>query len=301
MQRLILVLLTCMFLALPAWAMTVDLNRASQAELETLPGIGPAKAADIIAWREANGPFTSPEQLDDVPGIGPATLSRLLPLVTVDGRTVVGAAPAASSHDTHATSGATPYAPPPEDLGLVIQPAPDQPDPPPAADPTGMIEPSPAAGRIDINTASADQLMGLPGIGASKAALIVASRGQQGPFASCQDLQRVNGIGAKTVENLEHLCTAGANAPASSGSSHSVSHASNVRSSAPAPSGNAIDINSASAAELDAFPGIGASKAAAIVDDRQKNGPYASCQDLQRVTGIGAKTVENLAHMCVAR
>lgn len=61
----------------------VDLNTATQRELETLPGIGPALAGAIIAYREANGPFTTIDELDDVPGIGPKTLESLRPLVTV--------------------------------------------------------------------------------------------------------------------------------------------------------------------------------------------------------------------------
>lgn len=59
----------------------VDLNSATAAELETLPGVGPALAARIVAWRGANGPFRSPAELEKVPGIGPATATRLLPRV----------------------------------------------------------------------------------------------------------------------------------------------------------------------------------------------------------------------------
>ena len=59
----------------------VDLNRATAEELRTLPGIGPALAARVVAWRVANGPFRSPAELEKVPGIGPATATRLLPLV----------------------------------------------------------------------------------------------------------------------------------------------------------------------------------------------------------------------------
>lgn len=55
----------------------VDINVASEAELETLPGIGPALAAAIVEWRSANGPFAAVDELLDVPGIGPAKLSRL--------------------------------------------------------------------------------------------------------------------------------------------------------------------------------------------------------------------------------
>ncbi|MEM7340834.1 MAG: helix-hairpin-helix domain-containing protein [Actinomycetota bacterium] len=61
----------------------VDLNRASVAELESLPGIGPALAAAIIERRTVVGPFAAVEELVTVSGIGPATLARL------DGRVVV--------------------------------------------------------------------------------------------------------------------------------------------------------------------------------------------------------------------
>ena len=55
----------------------VNINTASQAELETIPGVGPVTAQAIIAWREDNGAFSSVEQLIDVNGIGPKTLEQL--------------------------------------------------------------------------------------------------------------------------------------------------------------------------------------------------------------------------------
>ena len=61
----------------------VDLNAATAEELDTLPGIGPVTAAAIIAWRDANGRFTSVDQLGDVDGIGPARLEKLRDLVRV--------------------------------------------------------------------------------------------------------------------------------------------------------------------------------------------------------------------------
>jgi competence ComEA-like helix-hairpin-helix protein len=57
----------------------LDLNRATAAELERLPGIGPSLAARIIADREQRGPYGSPETLLRVSGIGPRTLARLRP------------------------------------------------------------------------------------------------------------------------------------------------------------------------------------------------------------------------------
>jgi competence protein ComEA len=61
----------------------LNVNTASQAELESLPGVGPVTAQNIIAYRQAHGPFQALEDLDRVPGIGPVTLEKLAPWVTV--------------------------------------------------------------------------------------------------------------------------------------------------------------------------------------------------------------------------
>jgi len=61
----------------------VDLNTATVEQLDTLPGIGPVTAAAIVAWRDANGRFSSVDQLGDVDGIGPARLEKLRDLVRV--------------------------------------------------------------------------------------------------------------------------------------------------------------------------------------------------------------------------
>ena len=62
----------------------VNINTATQAELELLPGIGPSMAKAILDHRRAQGPFRSIADLDKVRGIGPRTLERLAPLITVD-------------------------------------------------------------------------------------------------------------------------------------------------------------------------------------------------------------------------
>jgi competence protein ComEA len=61
----------------PAAGALVDLNTATVEELDALPGIGPVMAAAIVAWRDANGRFSSVDQLGDVDGIGPARLEKL--------------------------------------------------------------------------------------------------------------------------------------------------------------------------------------------------------------------------------
>lgn len=66
----------------PAWEGQIDINSASIEELDKLPGIGPVKAAAIVAWRELNGPFRYPEELIRVPGIGEGILGDILDLIT---------------------------------------------------------------------------------------------------------------------------------------------------------------------------------------------------------------------------
>jgi len=150
---------------LASWA-GLNVNTASASELESLPGIGPSKAAAIVAYRTDNGPFTSVDALTSVPGIGAKTVDSLRSEAEVgDGTTVTKGASTGSS-----SGGA------------------------------------PSANAININTASAGQLDSLPGIGPSKAAAIVADREAKGVFASCDELSRVTGVGAKTVAQIKPVC-----------------------------------------------------------------------------------------------
>jgi competence protein ComEA len=65
-------------------ARKINLNKATQAELELLPRVGPATAKAILSYRALNGPFRSVQDLDKVKGIGPKTMERLAPLVSVE-------------------------------------------------------------------------------------------------------------------------------------------------------------------------------------------------------------------------
>ncbi len=71
-------------LATPAAGDVIHVNTATAEELETLPGIGPALAARILAYREANGRFTGEADLEQVSGIGPGTIERLRGLIAFD-------------------------------------------------------------------------------------------------------------------------------------------------------------------------------------------------------------------------
>jgi competence protein ComEA len=76
MKKLFGSLLFGLFMSLPAWA-AVDLNTATQSELESVKGIGPAKAQAIVAHREKNGPFKSLDDLAKVKGFGEASVAKV--------------------------------------------------------------------------------------------------------------------------------------------------------------------------------------------------------------------------------
>ena len=64
-------------------ARVININLASATQLEQLPGVGPATAKAIVAYREKNGAFNTVEDLLKVRGIGPAKLSEILPRASV--------------------------------------------------------------------------------------------------------------------------------------------------------------------------------------------------------------------------
>lgn len=68
--------------AAPAKNGLIDINTASASRLDELPGIGPGKAQAIVAYRQANGPFRTPEELKKVKGIGQKTYDGLKDRIT---------------------------------------------------------------------------------------------------------------------------------------------------------------------------------------------------------------------------
>ena len=61
----------------------IDINSAPAVELQRLPGIGAKRAEDIVAHREAQGPFTSVEELTQIPGIGTGILDGIRDYITI--------------------------------------------------------------------------------------------------------------------------------------------------------------------------------------------------------------------------
>ena len=165
-----------------------------------------------------------------------------------------------------------------------------------------LLAPFAWAGGVDINTATASQLDALPGIGPSKAQAIITYRSENGAFSSVDELDNVPGIGAATLRGLRDQVTLGEGAaPAAATAAPAAQAQATTGVQLSTPAGDVVNINSATAAELQSLPGVGATKAAAIVDDRLNNGPYASCDALTRVMGIGPATVANMGARCAVQ
>ncbi|MBP6096200.1 MAG: helix-hairpin-helix domain-containing protein [Methyloversatilis sp.] len=93
MRHLICVLL--LSFASPFAIAALDLNTATEAELDALPGVGPSRAQAIIEYRRTHGDFASVDDLGKVKGIGEKTLAELKPLLTAGSRGAAAQTPSA--------------------------------------------------------------------------------------------------------------------------------------------------------------------------------------------------------------
>jgi competence protein ComEA len=168
--------------------------------------------------------------------------------------------------------------------------------------------PTPGARPLDLNTATAEQLEELPGIGPAHARAIVEGR----PYKGVDDLARVKGLGAARINAIRDRLTvsAPASAPApvqttaatpGAATRPATKPARPATTAAPVPTapagtvaatkaagagrlapGQVVNINKASKEELDLLPGIGPVKAQAIIDAR----PFKTKEDVMRAKGV---------------
>ncbi|HEY7328584.1 MAG TPA: helix-hairpin-helix domain-containing protein [Gemmataceae bacterium] len=157
---------------------SLDLNQADCVQLMQLPGVGEALAQRIEAYRVGHHGFRSVDELRQVHGIGPKLLEKIRPHVFVE-------APPSDEEDEPIAK---------DDRRVAVKAENEK-------NPFLASQKEPIAERIDLNHATAAELRRLPGVGTTLSQRIIEVRGEK-LFRDVEDLRRVRGIGAKTLERL---------------------------------------------------------------------------------------------------
>jgi competence ComEA-like helix-hairpin-helix protein len=248
----------------------IDLNTATADELQELPGIGPARAEAIIKARPFKA-VTDLKKLDEIPSRVYDEIAPRLMVAEVAATTKKAAAKEAMKKAVTTKKAAAKEAAAP-------------------------------AGKVDLNTATAEELEELPGIGPARAEAIIAAR----PFHSVADLKKVEEVPSRVYNAIEPQLTASAppaatpkpaapaakpatrpaaspRAKAAAAEAEKEDHPTQLsRKKAALAAGRKINLNTADADELQELPGIGPVRSAAIIKAR----PFESIEDVMKVDGI---------------
>lgn len=215
----------------------IDINEASAEEFARLPGIGEVLSQRIVKYRTAKKGFASVEEISKVYGISPETYEQLLPYL----RLKAPATPATPTKTDFQTEKTT----------------------------NGAVENNAKTTEIvDLNTASLEALLKVPGIGQYTAQKIVESRSHIGGFALVEHLALLGGIQADNFQKMKPFLKV---SPVSK-----------------------QNLNKISAYALQKYPSLNANTANALVNFRKLNGYFQSWDELKKVEGLSGQQTEVL-------
>ena len=203
----------------------VDINTASQQELEALPGVGPATAAKIIAGR----PYSSINDLSRA-GVTDAEIEKLKPVAKAS-RVKSDEKSSKADEKASASSAKSSSKPSASDTSAKAEKSEK------SSKSESKAEKAAASGPVDVNSASAEELEALPGVGKATAKKIIDGR----PYASVDDLSRA-GVSKSTIEKIRGSVVAGGGSSRSASSKSSRSS----KSESPASSASGSDSGSSS-------------------------------------------------------
>jgi competence ComEA-like helix-hairpin-helix protein len=167
-----------------------------------------------------------------------------------------------------------------------------------------------AGERVNLDLAPVSELARLPRVGPRLAKVILADRQAHGPFGSLDGLDRVAGIGPGLLKILEpHVAFSGEAGQRGSRSSVAGSNGREcVESAVPPPycpaappTAAPLNLNTATLRDLDALPGVGPARAAAILQYREEKGPFTAVEQLAQIPGLGPAAVSRLRERVVLR